>query len=69
MQSKYDHLVTKEMLEDYYGEEVENWLIVEHNEHMTLIDYPFITVLLKDRSDILPLKSYLRHYKLHLLFK
>ncbi len=64
MKSKNNHLVTKEMLEKYYGEEVESWFVVENDENLNEINNSFISVILLDRPDILPLKSYLRFLKL-----
>ena len=65
MISKYNHLVTKEILEKYYNEEVIEWIVVEHDVYFREIgDDSFISVILKNGQDILPLKSYLRFLKL-----
>lgn len=50
--------IKKEVLEDYYGEEVLDFYHFEGE---------FISVVLKDRADILPYISYMRHYKLKYL--
>jgi hypothetical protein len=64
MESFHNKFVKKEILEDYYDREVVEWLLVEHDEHHTIIDYSFISVIFNDGVDILPLKNYMRHYKL-----